>query len=168
MRSLLFFSLSSTSQTGQDGWLPARVTWWWCLTSPARQSTPLSQEFIRYRSQVWCDKAHVITSISGVCMILLVRHFQCSNRVTDELSAYFFYLPPPPGICSLSLFHRQFISTCLDGTVQMFEMPHPARSHVSHVTPKLVTIGTLQEGDSQSIHGIAMSKNCLLAAVVLE
>ena len=73
-------------------------------------------------------------------------------------------------ICSLSTVSWQFISTSLDGTLQTFQ---PPMSHDSHVTPSLITIETVQQaqqGSTQSthIHGIAMSKNSLYAAVVVK
>ena len=69
------------------------------------------------------------------------------------------------GICSLSTFDWQFMSTCLDGTLQTFQVPC---SDGSHVTPQPVTMETIQQGGTQSAHGVAVSKNSLFAAVLLE
>lgn len=77
-------------------------------------------------------------------------------------------LSPLLGISSLSSSACQFISSSLDGTVQMFQTPKSTKSRVSHVTPKQITMETTQQVGTQSIHGIAVSKNSLFASVVLE
>ncbi len=75
-------------------------------------------------------------------------------------------------ICSLSTTNWRFISTSLDGTLQTFQ---PPTSRDSHVTPSLIPMETVQQAQQVStctqsthVHGIAMSKNSLYAAVVIK
>ena len=75
-------------------------------------------------------------------------------------------------ICSLSTVSWQFVSTSLDGTLQTFQ---PPTSRDGHVTPSLITVETVQQTQhgcswtqSTHVHGIAVSKNSLYAAVAIK